>query len=304
MTFGLLAKALPMKGLPGGHHGGKDCGHGPGHGHPDDGGDGQVGAIKLPAIPGDTTGVTFHFDLDGDGAINGAGDENIYVARSDLDVKGTPGLDDYYKVAASEYGTEHPGARPDAAVGKATIYGPEGQESYYHFTGDEFADDDSGAGGGSHHGGHAHGHGGRFCDSRDDDDRSDHGKGHHDKGGHDKGGHDKGGHDKGAHGGSDKFASGKIGAGGIIQGKIEFGKAALEKLAPDHGGIGKDCAGKDGHGHDHGGTDNAYWKDAGDFFKSLCKPDNGGHDDDRDDQVAGNDDGEDHGHAHHDPMFC
>lgn len=197
MTFGLATKFAFGKSLFGGKFGGgcdkDDGGHGHGgHGHPwDHGGpkddsctpdtsDGGA-ASKLPAIAADTSGITFHLDLTGDSI----GDENIYVDADDLNVKGDATFDDYFAKLQEEVTKAHPGTDAKDITIKATIYGPNSEESYYHFTGDEFSDDED-------CGDDKDDHGGKDDDCDDDG----HGKGGWGKGGHGKDGWHKSGWNK------------------------------------------------------------------------------------------------------------
>lgn len=278
MTFGLMTKFGFGKTLFGGKNGAacdKDDGghnhggHHWGHGGPkdddctpdttDDG-----GTSKLPAIAADTSGITFHLDLTGDSI----GDENIYVDADDLNVDGDATFEDYFAKLQEEVAKAHPGTDAKDITIKATIYGPNSEESYYHFTGDEFSDDED-------------------CGDDKDD--------HSDKDDScDKDGHSKDGHGKDGHG-KDSWHKGGWNKGG-------WNKDDRDDCDDDKDDDKDDCGdGKSGHdkGHDKGGD---YWKGAGDFFKSLCKPDDGDQeDDDKDDCDRAE---EDESQDHKDPVLC
>lgn len=183
------------------HHGGKgdDC-------DSSDSGNGSSNGVPFPDVPDDTTGVTFHIDLNGDGL----DDRTIWIetpAGSDVS---SMDLSDYYGKAVTELQSQQPDADPKQAVIKATIYSASQGESYYYFTGNETDDpqddtcddsdhDDQDGHDGHHHGDHGHGkdhhqhdhHGGKDGDDDhdgheghgdkdgDDDDRCEDGKGDH-----------------------------------------------------------------------------------------------------------------------------
>jgi hypothetical protein len=153
-----------------------DHGHGHGHGHGGghgDGGSGSGGGQGFPAIAADTAGITFHVDLNGDGTM----DDYLPVGAADTGASGTPTFADYYASASDDLAAEHPGADPAQVIVKATIYGPNGEESYYEFTGLE-GDDDGDDDGGDCDRDDDRGHG-RDHDRDDDHDRDwGHGKGH------------------------------------------------------------------------------------------------------------------------------
>ena len=103
--------------------------------------------------------VTPGVDLNGDGV------DNAYypVSAQETGVSGTPAFNDYYQAAVDDLKADHPNADPTKVVVKATIYGPNGEETYYKFTGLEEAADD-----GDDDGCHRDG------DDRDDEDRDGH----------------------------------------------------------------------------------------------------------------------------------
>lgn len=154
----------------------RDADHGHGHGHGGghgDGGSGSGGGQGFPAIAADTAGITFHVDLNGDGTM----DDYLPVGAADTGASGTPTFADYYATASDDLAAEHPGADPAQVIVKATIYGPNGEESYYEFTGLE-GDDDGDDDGGDCDRDDDRDHG-RDHDRDDDHDRDwGHGKGH------------------------------------------------------------------------------------------------------------------------------
>ena len=126
------------------HHEDHHDHHGDNHGQEsgddcaDDGdtGTGSGGGIPFPGVPTDTTGVTLHVDLNGDGL----DDLNIWIETPAGVDPSTLDLSDYYTKAAEELKTLHPEADPKTTVIKATIYSASQGESYYYFTGDETTD--------------------------------------------------------------------------------------------------------------------------------------------------------------------
>lgn len=102
------------------------------------GGENGGGASSVfPAIPADTTGVTFHVDLNGDGV----NDEYAVVKAPDGVDPATLTLQDYYDIVVGDLQASHPDLAANQIVVKATIYSASQGESYYQFTGNETTSD-------------------------------------------------------------------------------------------------------------------------------------------------------------------
>lgn len=201
-----------------GNHGGHDNhgGHG-GHGgnscDPDHSGGGTPATgNNFPPIPGDTLGVTFSIDLNGDGV----NDEYAVVKAPDNPTAQDQTLQHYYDQVAADLSTSHPDVAANQIVVKATIYSASQGESYYHFNGDETTTEEQDADNDqdhhddpdydhNHEHGHGHGHGSDHHGSNDhgsDDHGSNCGSDGH--GSNDHGSDKDDSHD---HGSDDKDAS-------------------------------------------------------------------------------------------------
>jgi hypothetical protein len=160
-----------------GHHGSDGHGH-DGHGHDghgdqcDDDHGGSAGT-GFPAIPADTTGITFHVDFDGDGLM----DQYIYIQLEEGVDPASMKMEDYYKSAVDELKDINPDANPSDVIVKATVYSPSEYETHFYLTGDELGTDDD------------------TDDANCDDKDHDHAHGDH----HGHGLHSSHGHDEHAH---------------------------------------------------------------------------------------------------------
>jgi hypothetical protein len=157
-----------------GNHGDDHCGSG--HSGGGTGGGSNAGN-DFPPIPGDTLGVTFSVDLDGDGV----NDEYAVVKAPDNPTAQDQTLQHYYDQVAKDLAESHPDLPANQIVVKATIYSASQGESYYHFNGDETTTEEQDAENDKDHHGdpdydHNHEHEGHEHEGHDHDHASnDHG---------------------------------------------------------------------------------------------------------------------------------
>lgn len=167
-------------------HGNKDDSCGPDDDHPggNHGGGTTAPETEFAAIPADTTGVTFHVDLNADGVM----DEYAYIKAPDGADPAAQTMQDYYDAVYTDLKADHPEANPNQIVVKATIYSASEGESYQYFDGTQTSSDEQAADnddtdeddhGDDDHGPRGDNHGddgeGDSCkdDDRDDDDDKD-----------------------------------------------------------------------------------------------------------------------------------
>ncbi|HSF64187.1 MAG TPA: hypothetical protein VLA78_07355, partial [Paracoccaceae bacterium] len=74
-------------------------------------GTGTGGGTGFPAIVADTTGITFHIDLNGDGGI----EEYRYVPETDVNAEPAT-FADYYDQVVADLAADHPGVDPAQVV--------------------------------------------------------------------------------------------------------------------------------------------------------------------------------------------
>jgi hypothetical protein len=186
---------LQNAGQHGDHHGSDD--HGSGH-HGEDHADGAQSGTGFPAIPADTSGVTFYIDLNGDGTT----DKTMSLpANNGVTASGGQSLQNYYDKIVKDLAVSDPGMDPSKVVIKVTAYSPSQGELNFHLTGHDSqsggqSDDHDHRGHDDHLGDHA----------QNDHAGNDHAGNDHadnDHAGDDHSGHDNGGDDHAGHGSSD-----------------------------------------------------------------------------------------------------